>query len=30
MSIECIADRFANYPDPDDYADGGIAKMLGE
>jgi len=27
---EDIADRFANYPDPDDYADGGIAKMLGE
>ena len=27
---EDIADRFANYPRPDDYASGGIAKMLGE
>ena len=27
---EDLADHFSNYPDPDDYADGGIAKMLGE
>ena len=27
---EDVADRFANYPDPNDYASGGIARMLGE
>ena len=27
---EDLADYFSNYPEPDDYASGGIAKMLGE
>ena len=27
---EDIADRFANYPRPDDYASGGLAHMVGE
>ena len=27
---EDLADHFSNYPEPDDFASGGIAKMLGE
>ena len=27
---EDLADHFSNYPTPDDFASGGIAKMLGE
>ena len=27
---EDLADHFSNYPEPDDYASGGIARMLGE
>jgi len=27
---EDIADYFSNYPNPDDFASGGVAKMLGE
>ena len=27
---EDIADRFSNYPKPDDFASGGLARMLGE
>ena len=27
---EDIADYFSNYPDPNDFASGGVAKMLGE
>ena len=27
---EDLADHFSNYPTPDDFASGGIARMLGE